>query len=46
MQDLEWRDMCQYQGFRKIPEEEEVYLDNFEGQQVLESKIREIDDWK
>ena len=36
--------MCQYQDFRKIPEE--VYLGNFEGKQVLESKIRETESWK
>ena len=37
--------MHQYQDFRKIPEEEEVYLCNLEGKLVLEI-IREIESWK
>ena len=45
-EELGWRNMCQYQYFRKIQEEEEVYLCNFEGNQILESKIRETDGWK
>ena len=40
---LGWRDMHQYECFRKISEEEEVYLGNFDGQQLLESKIRKIE---
>ena len=38
--------MRNYKDFRKIPEEEEVYLGNFEDQQVLESKLKEMDNWR
>ena len=41
-----WKDMRQYKEFGKIPENKEVYLGNFEDQQVLESKLKEIESWK
>ena len=44
--ELGWRDMLQYEDFRKIPEEAEVYLGNFEGQLVLERKITKTESWK
>ena len=39
--ELGWKDMRLYKQFRKIPENEEVYLGNFEDQQVLESKLKD-----
>ena len=43
--ELWWRDKLQHKDFRKIPGGK-MYLGNFEGQQILESKIRGIESSK
>ena len=37
-----WVNMREYTNFRRIPEEEEVLLEEFDERQIIENKMQEI----
>lgn len=41
-----WLYFREWENITKIPDEEEVFLETFEGKMVLEAKMNESESWK